>query len=515
MAKKRFPNVIFSFFIAIFAEYRIEFAGSLLLKMMKIMHRIFQILLIALMLPLPLMAQSSREKARKMFLEGRYAEAKPIFKTLLKKAPRDGSYNYWYAVCCFETNDTTENIEKMLRYAVTRKVNNAHRYLGDYYKKYFRYDEAIESYENFIDGCKDEEEAALYEERCEAVKRLQRMMKMTERICVVDSIVVDKDKFLSAYRAGRDVGTLFTAAQFFEDADAQGTVSITERGTDLYYPRMVATEDGEHLRLFHSSNINGKWTEGKQLQGIETGGNENYPFMSVDGSTFYFASDGDGSIGGYDIFVTRYDSEDGTYLKPENVGMPFNSEANDYMLVINDIAGLGWFATDRRMEPGKVCVYVFVPNSTKVTYNYEQGDSSKIVSLSQLASIADTQEDEEVVRKARQKLLMFQYEQNDDKKKSDFLFVIDDLTEYTSVKQFKSPEARKLYDNWKQRSAKLEKDNIALEQQRDKYAQAGKDAKQQMSASLLALEARVLSEEEALAELLVKIRRVEKEFISK
>ena len=81
MAKKRFPNVIFSFFIAIFAEYRIEFAGSLLLKMMKIMHRIFQILLIALMLPLPLMAQSSREKARKMFLEGRYAEAKPIFKT--------------------------------------------------------------------------------------------------------------------------------------------------------------------------------------------------------------------------------------------------------------------------------------------------------------------------------------------------------------------------------------------------------------------------------------------------
>ena len=483
--------------------------------MMKIMHRIFHILLILLMLPLPIMAQSSREKARKMFLEGKYAEAKPIFKTLLKKAPRDGSYNYWYAVCCFETNDTTENIEKMLRYAVTRKVNNAHRYLGDYYKQNFRYDEAIESYENFIDGCKDEEEAALYEERCEAVKRLQRMMKMTERICVVDSIVVDKEKFLSAYRAGRDVGTLFTAAQFFEDADAQGTVSITERGTDLYYPRMVATEDGEHLRLFHSSNINGKWTEGKQLQGIETGGNENYPFMSVDGSTFYFASDGDGSIGGYDIFVTRYDSEDGTYLKPENVGMPFNSEANDYMLVINDIAGLGWFATDRRMEPGKVCVYIFIPNATKVTYNYEQGDSSKIVSLSQLASIADTQEDEEQVRKARQKLLMFLYEQPENQKQSDFLFIIDDLTEYTSVNQFKSPEARKLYDSWKQRSTKLVKESQKLEQQRDAYARADKAAKQKMSTALMELETRVIAEEAALEELIVKIRRTEKQFISK
>ncbi len=479
------------------------------------MLRILQILLLAIVLPLPVMAQSSREKARKMFLEGNYAGAKPIFKTLLKKAPRDGSYNYWYAVCCYETGDTAADVEGMLKYAVTRKVNNAHRYLGDYYKKNFRYDESIASYENFIEGCKDEEEAALYEERCEAVKRLQRMMKMTERICVVDSVIVNKDKLLSAYRAGRDVGTLLTASQFFGDSGAQGTVSITERGTDLYYPRMVATEEGERLRLFHSSNVNNKWSEGKQLPGIDTGGNENYPFMSVDGSTFYFASDGEGSIGGYDIFVTRYDSEDGTYLKPENVGMPFNSEANDYMLVVNDIAGLGWFATDRRMEPDKVCIYIFVPNSTKVTYNYEQGDSLKIISLSQLSSIADTQEDAEQVRNARQKLLMFQYEQNDENKKSDFLFVIDDLTEYTSVKQFKSPEARKLYDNWKLRSATLEKDSVSLEQQREKYAKAGKEEKQQMAASLLALETRVLNEEEALSELLVKIRRTEKEFISK
>ena len=70
-----------------------------------------------------------------MFLEGNYAEAKPLFKNLLKGSPRDGSYNYWYAVCCYETNDTTADVEKMLKYAVTRRVNNAHRYLGDLYKK--------------------------------------------------------------------------------------------------------------------------------------------------------------------------------------------------------------------------------------------------------------------------------------------------------------------------------------------------------------------------------------------
>ena len=141
----------------------------------------------------------------------------------------------------------------MLQHAVTRKVNNAHRYLGDYYKRNFRYDEAIESYENFIDGCNDEELTTMYEERTEAVKRLQRMMKMTERVCVVDSFIVDKSEFLAAYRTGRDIGTLANAATYFNTPGLQGTVSITERGSDLYYPQTVATDEGsaitEHINL--------------------------------------------------------------------------------------------------------------------------------------------------------------------------------------------------------------------------------------------------------------------------
>ena len=99
-------------------------------------------------------AQSTREKARALFNDGNYVEAKPIFESLLKKSPKDGSYNYWYAVCCFETNDTVADVEKMLKYATTRRVNDAYRYLGHFYKSQFRYDDAVASYEEFIDVCK-------------------------------------------------------------------------------------------------------------------------------------------------------------------------------------------------------------------------------------------------------------------------------------------------------------------------------------------------------------------------
>ena len=479
------------------------------------MTRIFISVLLLFASSVASFAQSTKEKARAMFNEGKFAEAKPIFESLLKKAPKDGSYNYWYAACCFETNDTVADIEKMLKYATTRRVNDAYRYLGDFYKSQFRYDEAVENYEEFIDGCKDDDVAEFYEERCEHLKRLQRMMKMTERVCVIDSFVVDKNRFLSVYRTGRDIGTLAMAADYFKKDDALGTVAVTERGTDLYFSQTIATEDGEQLKLFHSTNVNGKWSEAKVLEGIETDGNDCYPFMAVDGSTFYFASDGDGSIGGYDIFVTRYDSEDGVFLKPENVGMPFNSEANDYMLVVNEIANLGWFATDRRMEEGKVCVYVFVPNATKSTYNYESQDSLKIIGLSQLSSIADTQSDEDVVRKARQKLLMLMYEQKDVARGSGFLFIIDDLTEYTDVKQFKCAEARKMYDEWKKRSDKYAVDVAMLEKRRDEYAAANAGKKQTLSVSLIELENRLIDEAEALENLLVRIRNTEKVFISK
>ena len=479
------------------------------------MYRIVLILLIFVASFAQVSAQSSREKARKMFLEGNYAEAKPLFKNLLKGSPRDGSYNYWYAVCCYETNDTTADVEKMLKYAVTRRVNNAHRYLGDLYKKQFRYDEAIESYEELIDGCSDEEESALYEERCEAVKRLQRMMKMTERVCVIDSFIVDKASFLSAYRTGRDIGTLSTAASYFDDADAPGTVSITERGTDLYFPRMVASDEGSALKLFHCTNVNGKWTDAKQLQGIETGGNDNYPFMAVDGSTFYFASDGEGSIGGYDLFVTRYDTENDRYLRPDNLGMPFNSTANDYMLAINEVANLGWFATDRNQPEGKVCVYVFIPNKENKKLDSEQFDYKARYAYATIASVSVTQTDETAVRKARQQLAMLHYAKDNVDKKGDFLFVVDDQRDYRTFSDFKSEKARTLFRELLSRK-KVHAENLdLLELRRDEYATSNASKKNRLAAGIISLEEKVEKEHTELQKLEREVRRLEHEKIYK
>ena len=79
-----------------------------------------------------------------------------------------------------------------------------------------------------------------------------------------------------------------------------------------------------------------KWTAPHKLDELDGDDAQNYPFMLSDGITLYYAAQGEESIGGYDIFVTRYDMDEKKFLYPENLGMPFNSPANDYMLAIDE-----------------------------------------------------------------------------------------------------------------------------------------------------------------------------------
>lgn len=475
-----------------------------------IIKRIWAIVVLMVVCVAGVSAQNTKANGRKLFNEGKFQEAKPIFRILYNKSPKSAEYNYWYAACCYETKDTTvQGIEKMLEFAEERRVLNAPYYLALINIDKNNYPAAIDAFERFFREAKDEERIASAKEKLAYVNSLLRMMKSTERLCVIDSIIVDKARFLEAYHCGRDAGKLFMAADYFNDAACSGVLSMTERGTDIYFQQNVQSDSLVLQKIFHSSKNGNEWSRAMPIKGFETGGNDGYPFMSADGSTFYFASDGKGSIGGYDIFVTRYDAEEGRFLVPTNIGMPYNSTANDYMLVVNEIANLGWFATDRRMPDDKVCIYVFVPNAAKETYNYEAEGYDNILAYSLLNSIARTQVNRDVVRKARQQLTMLVYEDEGDIDGSEFTFIIDDATDYHSLDDFRSAEARKMFFEWRARTSQYEADVKMLETMRDEYAEASLSQKQRMSVEIRAQELSLEKEAAQLALMEKEIRKLE------
>ncbi len=455
----------------------------------------------------------NKNTARKLFNEGNFAEAKPMFEKLLKRTPNNSEYNYWYAACCIETGDSVD-VTKMLEFAASRKIVNAHRYLGDYCFAKENYPRATECYDEFLLATKDDSLRVVYSGKAILAKNITRMVQSTQKVCVVDSFVVDEANFLSAYRLGEDVGVVTTNALYFDDPMLPGYINETERGLDIFFSDYSEYNDSV-MKLYRNSKVAGEWGTPVPLEGFDTYGNDDYPFMCSDGVTLYFASDGDGSIGGYDIFMTRMDTESGRFLRPDNVGMPFNSTANDYMLVIDEVANLGWFATDRNQPEGYVCVYVFVPNAKNERHDIEEMGYERQLSYSKLASIEATQGDVDALRKARQQLTMMLYSQADNKKKGDFLFIIDDTRDYTKISDFKSKEARELFIKWQSRKDAFARDLKTLEQQRDAYASANVAGKKRMTASILALEEKIENEERALNSMELEVRRLEQEKLYK
>lgn len=457
-------------------------------------------------------AAQSRDVARRLFQQGNYSEAKPMFRKLLKKYPQNAEYNYWYAVCCYETNDTVD-VMPMLEYAASRKISNAFRYLGDYKYSHSDYPAAISYYGEFLDLTTDDSLRSCYQERLADVSRLNRMVMNCEKVCILDSVVVDKNDFLSVYNIGGDAGTISTQATFFDDDALDGYVYCSERGMDICFSERDEENDSL-MKLYRNTKVGNEWGRAKELAGFDTKGNDNYPFMLSDGVTLYFASDGEGSIGGYDLFVTRLDTESGRFLRPDNLGMPYNSTANDYMLAINEVANIGWFATDRNQPDSLVCVYMFIPNEGSVRYEESLGFET-LLSRARINSIADTQDDAELVRRTMQQYAVQLYSNTAGKVKGDFLFVIDDSRDYTSLSDFVSEEARALFVEWRKRSATQEKSIASLERKRDEFASASVKDKENMRGAILALEHDVEEEQEALAVMVREIRRLEQEEIYK
>lgn len=443
----------------------------------------------------------SLNQAKRWFTEGNFAEARPVFKNLVKRSPSNTSYNYWYGACCYETGDIMESLP-YLEKAAQRKVINGYLYLSKAYYDLYRFDEAIENLEEHIYWLdRKKRDTAQAEELMIKFRKGANMIRGVENITVIDSFVVDKNNFLDAYQLSPQSGRLAMAK------DSACTAHTNEMGDKSFYSQRDATGNSS---LYASIKLIDKWSNPALQKGLDAELTQlNYPFMDSDGSTLYFAAQGEESMGGYDIFITRTDSEENTFLKPDNIGLPFNSPANDYMYVIDDYSNLGWFASDRYQPEDSVCIYVFVPNEQKEVYDYDNTDPQRLQALASLRSISLTQENVEAVALGHKRLSHLKNKKTETTKKSDFKFIVDDNLIYYSLSNFTSSEAKTKV----QVMLQVSKDKDALVNElnnlRKVYASADENQKESMAPEMLDKENRIRQIVEQLSSMETEIRNAE------
>lgn len=326
------------------------------------------------------------------------------------------------------------------------------------------------------------------------------MLASTQRVVFVDSVVVNKKDFLNAYLLNPDAGTIQTYAQFFKnDSEPYSIVYVNQLGNKCFF--------SQKGRLYTSDMIGSQWSEPAVLEGLGRYQRLNYPFMLSDGTTFYFAAINSEGQGGLDIYVSRYDSESGRFLKAENIGMPFNSAANDYMYVVNETDSLGYFATDRRQPEGKVCIYTFIPNKTRQVYSTDDLSEEEIQSLANITSIKDTWGDGEARQRALARLEQLRTGKKAiEKKKAEagsLRFVVDDDHVYTSLSNIRRNDNRDRIKQWqslKQKDLQLDEE---LEKSRRYYGKASVNER-------LVLHEEILNKEQEQQRLQSDIRQLER-----
>ncbi len=103
---------------------------------------------------------------------------------------------------------------------------------------------------------------------------------------------------------------------------------------------------------------NRQWgTPQKLAEQINTIYNEDFPYIAPDGVTFYFASEGHNSMGGYDIFKSIYDPETGQFTPAENLGYPINSTDDDMGICITKNKKVGYVSAYRSTGFGDLDIY--------------------------------------------------------------------------------------------------------------------------------------------------------------
>ena len=461
------------------------------------MKKILLFLIGYFLLCVNLSAQTRRD-GEILFNEGRYSEAYDIYAQLMNRYPKDFLLKYQAGRCLFAMERYDESLV-LFEAAKGKDIKKANIYLGDIYFNQYRFDEAAEAYSSYLETLDSAQDSLvnIYQSKIFNSNLGAGMLERVEDIAVIDSIKVHKQQFLSAYRLPRDLGKL----DFYHDADDVHTehpqvAYYTGRGDKMLF----AANHGEQLDLDVSYRLVGGWNEAVNLSSVlNTPEDENFPFELPDGVTLYFASKGHNSLGGYDIFLTRYNGTINDYSAPVNIGMPFNSPANDYLYVFDEMAHIGWFATDRFQHPDSVVVYEFVPNKERVLIKTDDVEYRRLVAQMKVyrrANLTDEADENEASEVGE--------------KEAEFNFFVNDGIVYTRMAQFKSEEAKELFLKAQIADKRLLTLSRLLEgKRREFFFTELLDEKNQLRSEILELEAEVRKHKKLVDEYILQTRQEE------
>ena len=221
--------------------------------------------------------------------------------------------------------------------------------------------------------------------------------------------LVRKQKYPAAnfflHYPGFENGTWVTPpAEFTADAtdNPYNAMLLTKESNTIVFS---AKDESGAWNIMSSKRINDTLWSAPQIlnENITTMVNEILPHLSPDGKTLYFASNGHYGMGGYDLYMSKWNDEMGDWDTAQNLGFPFSSTGNDYLYYNTPCGMFTVFASDRETTGNEATIYITRHEVLPLKMEITQDEAPKHATLSAAPAPKGTQTEEHTAQQTDQK----------------------------------------------------------------------------------------------------------------
>jgi len=182
------------------------------------------------------------------------------------------------------------------------------------------------------------------------------------------------DNFSDLFVSEKDENDNYTEPVLFDDKeiinteDNEGTVTFNKEFTEIYFTRCTSEDEeapGDYCKIHVSyRNDDGTWGDPEVVALFEDSFEVGHPALSADGNQMVFASNGPGSHGGKDLYVTNRTSDG--WGTPKNLGPDINTEGDEMFPFLHPDGDL-YFASNGLPGMGMLDMY-YATKETALTW---------------------------------------------------------------------------------------------------------------------------------------------------
>ena len=306
-----------------------------------------------------------RKRADDFFESEKYIEATKDYLHLLSLTPTDSDLNFKYGTCLLFNSTNKNKAFRYLSYAVKNDEIDPRAFFfnGKALHLDYQFEKAKQSYITYQEKRAKKDvryNAELSIKMCESGKKL--LSSFTD-IIVTNKQEIGKDNFYKIYSDSKTIGgEILVVAKFQSKIDKKmnhiPVVHFPPNAKAIYYSS-YGEDEANGLDIYIRRKLpDGSWGDPQPLPGaVNTSENEDFPYLHPSGNFLYFSSMGHNSMGGYDVFMSRLDTETNSFFTPENVDFAISSPDDDLFYVVDSLFQNAYFASSRQSEDGKYHVY--------------------------------------------------------------------------------------------------------------------------------------------------------------